>query len=128
MSLRSPLQQAQGLGTARAGAGHWFWQRLSSVMLVPLVLWFSYSLVALGTLEYAAFISWVRSPMVTVMLLALIVLVLVHAALGLQVIVEDYVHTQWLKLGALVALYLGTFLMTVAGVVAVLRIALGAAP
>lgn len=127
MSLRSPLSQAQGLGTARSGAGHWLWQRLSSVMLVPLVSWFALSIAALGTMEYEAFVSWVRSPVVTVMLLALIVTVLVHAALGLQVIVEDYVHTEWLKLSALVAMYLSTFLMAVAGVVAVLRIALGGA-
>jgi succinate dehydrogenase / fumarate reductase membrane anchor subunit len=127
VSLRSPLSQAQGLGTARSGVGHWLWQRLSSVMLVPLVLWFAYSIAALGTLEYEAFISWVRSPMVTVMLLALMVTVLLHSALGLQVIVEDYVHTEWLKLSALVTLYLSTFLMAVAGVVAVLRIALGGA-
>ena len=126
MSLRTPLSNALGLGAAKSGASHWWMQRLTSIALIPLVLWLAFSVALLGTADYASVIAWIRSPMATVLLIVLIIAVFYHMALGLQVIIEDYVHVEWLKLTSIIAVKFGSALLGVSGVIAVLRIAFGA--
>lgn len=125
MSLRSPLGRVLGLGSAREGTHHWWVQRLTSVALVPLVIWFVVSLLLLPSLDYPTVVSWMGESSTA---LALIVLVLVatwHSQLGMRVIVEDYVHANGLKTVTLIALTFVHVLIAAAGVFAVLKVAFG---
>ena len=123
--LRSPLGRAIGLGSAKEGVEHWWAQRVSAVALIPLGLWFAASLVALAGADRAAVLAWLHAPVQAILAILLLIAVFYHAALGLQVVVEDYVHAEWLKLSSLVAMRLVSFGLAVAGIFAVLRIAFG---
>ncbi len=125
MSLRSPLAKARGLGAAKEGAGHWWLQRMTALALAPLVLWFAFSIATLGAMDYQTLVSWVKLPLVTVILILLIVTAFYHMQLGLKVILEDYIHSEWLKLSAIVLMNFASIALMVAGVLAVLKIALG---
>jgi succinate dehydrogenase / fumarate reductase membrane anchor subunit len=123
--LRSPLGRAIGLGSAKEGVEHWWAQRVSAVALIPLGLWFAASLVALAGADRAAVLAWLHAPVQAILAILLLIAVFYHAALGLQVVIEDYVHAEWLKVSSLVAMRLVSFGLAVAGIFAVLRIAFG---
>jgi succinate dehydrogenase / fumarate reductase, membrane anchor subunit len=123
--LRSPLGRAIGLGSAKEGVEHWWAQRVSAVALIPLGLWFAASLVALAGADRAAVLAWLHAPVQAILAILLLIAVFYHAALGLQVVIEDYVHAEWLKVPSLVAMRLVAFGLAVAGIFAVLRIAFG---
>ena len=127
MSLRSPLGRVLGAGSAKQGTQHWWVQRLTSVALVPLSVWFLVSLLTLPSFDHATVVAWMaRSP--TALLLILLVLIGTwHSQLGVRVVVEDYVHGAGARTVSLVALTFAHGLLAAAGVVAVLRVALGAA-
>ena len=124
-SLRSPLGRAIGLGSAKHGADHWWAQRVSAVALILLGLWFAASLIAHAGADHGAVVAWLRNPITAILMLLLVATTFYHAALGLQVVIEDYVHSEWLKVSSLVAMRLICFALAVAGVFAVLRIAFG---
>lgn len=121
----SPFDHTQGLGSAREGVGHWWTQRVTAVALIPLTLWFAGALMAHITSDYGAVIHWLREPFTTVLIVLLLIALFYHVALGLQVVIEDYVHDDRLKIPAVIGTQLGSFTLAVAGIVAVLRIALG---
>ena len=123
--LRSPLGRAIGLGSAKAGVDHWWAQRVSAVALIVLGLLFAASLVALAGADRAAVTAWLRAPLSAVLTILTLIAVFYHGALGMQVVIEDYVQSEWLKLSSLVALRLICFALAVAGIFAVLRIAFG---
>lgn len=121
---RTPLREAQGYGSAKYGAGHWLAQRLSAIALVPLLLWFCFSLLyTVFTADYAGAVEWIHQPWIALALILLTGAVFYHSALGLQVIIEDYVDVTWKKVASLVVLRLFSFLLAVAGILAVLKIA-----
>lgn len=120
MSLQTPLARVKGLGSARRGTLHWWRQRLSAVALLPLSLWFIYELTTLNRLEYGATRAWAAAPATAVLLALFIPTLFYHAQAGLQVVVEDYVKSEWLKLAALV---LVKFIAAVGAVVALLAVA-----
>jgi succinate dehydrogenase / fumarate reductase membrane anchor subunit len=127
MSLRSPLRRVLGLGSAHSGVHHWWLQRLTSVALVPLTIWFLVSLLALPSLGYETVSVWM-SQSSTALLLVLFVLVATwHSQLGVRVVVEDYVHGAGARTLTLVIVTFAHALIAVAGVFAVLKVALGAA-
>ena len=121
---RSPLARAMGLGSAKSGVEHWWAERVSAVALLPLTLWFAASLIAHAGSGYAPFLAWLRSPFVSVPMILLLIALFHHTALGLQVVIEDYVHTG-MKLALIVAVRLGCFALATAGIVATLDITLG---
>jgi succinate dehydrogenase / fumarate reductase membrane anchor subunit len=123
--IRSPFDRTQGLGSARDGLGHWWMQRMTAVALLPLTLWFAASLIACSRSDYGIFIMWLRKPRTAVLMVLLLIALFYHMALGLQVVVEDYVHTDRLKMPTVVAIYLGSFALAAAGIIAILRIAFG---
>lgn len=125
MSLRSPLSRARGLGSAKEGAQHWWAQRLSAVALVPLVLWLAFGLAANAGGDYASARAWIASPLVTVLLILVVGVVFYHAQLGLQVVIEDYLHPHWAKITAIIGVKFVAMLSALIGIVSVLRIALG---
>jgi succinate dehydrogenase / fumarate reductase membrane anchor subunit len=125
MTFRAPLAKVRGLGSAKSGTHHWWLQRLTAVALIPLSLWFVASLISVATADYATAIAWLRSPLATVLCCALIVATFYHGQLGLQVVLEDYVHTEWLKLASIVLTQLLSLLLATACLFAVLSIAFG---
>ena len=124
-SLRSPLGRAIGLGSAKTGLDHWWAQRLSAVALVVLGLWLAISIVSLAGADRAAVVAWLRGPLAAIGMILLLVAAFYHAALGLQVVIEDYVHSEGLKLASIAGVQLLSVALAVAGVFAVLRIAFG---
>jgi succinate dehydrogenase / fumarate reductase membrane anchor subunit len=97
-------------------------ERISAVALVPLTLWFAASIIAHSGSDYATFIAWMRTPLATALMTLLLIALFYHAALGLQVVIEDYIHS-WIKFAAVTAVRLGCCTLAAAGVVAILRIA-----
>ena len=123
--LRSPLSRARGLGSAREGTGHFWHQRLTSLLLVPLVLWLGFSLASMPV-DHATLVGWIAQPLVTVALVLLIPVVFYHAKLGLQVVIEDYVASHAKRTATLLLSNLVCLLSGLVGVVSVLKIAFGA--
>ena len=125
-TLRTRLGRVRGLGSAKEGVNHWWGQRLTAIAMVPLFVWFAFSLVALAGAPYATVVAWIRSPVSAVLLIALLAAVFYHLALGVQVVIEDYVHTEWRKLALIIIVKLASALAALVGVLSVLRIAFGA--
>jgi len=125
MSMRSPLGRVRGLGSAREGVGHWWAQRMTSLALVPLALWFVASLVTLTGADFATARAWIAAPVPASLLVLLIVATFYHGALGLQVIVEDYVHHEGAKVAALIAVNGLSLVLGLTGVLAVLTVLFG---
>ncbi len=125
MDFRAPLAKVRGLGSAREGTEHFIAQRLTAVALIPLYLWFVFSIVFLSRSDYATVISWIKHPFVTVMLISLLLATFYHAQLGVRVILEDYIKSEFTKVTLLVLTKFFAFVLGVASIVAVLRIALG---
>ena len=123
--LRTPLARARGLGSAREGVKHWWAQRLTAIALIPLVVWFAISLVMLSGADYDIARAWIGSPLVMVLLNLTIVIGLHHGQLGLQVVIEDYVHGDGWKLALIVAVRFVAVIFGLAAVVAILRIGFG---
>src|ERR1700735_194690 len=93
-TLRSPLGRARGLGSARAGSKHWWAQRVTAVALVPLTLWFVWSALRLVGASHDDVLAWIGGPGPVVLVIALVLATFYHLSLGLQVVIEDYVHTE----------------------------------
>jgi succinate dehydrogenase / fumarate reductase membrane anchor subunit len=121
MSLRSPLGRARGLGSAKEGPGHWWHQRLTAVALVPLAFWFVVSVLSLAGGSYEQFHAWAAVPGNAALTILLVGTVFHHAQLGLQVVIEDYVHGKAAKTASIVAVKLMAVLLAVFSAVAVLR-------
>ena len=100
-------------------------QRVTAIALVPLAVWLVGSLVAIGTANHAQTVHWIRSPAVSIALILTIAVLFHHAQLGLQVVIEDYVHAEWKKLTALIAVKLLAIAIAATGAFSVLKIALG---
>ena len=125
MSLRTPLGHVRGLGSAKEGTHHWWAQRLTAIALIPLCVWLIYSLVSMTGMEHSVVIEWIDSPIVTVLLILFIFSLFYHAQLGMQVVIEDYIESEVLKISSII---LNKFVMLFAGlvsIVAVLRVSLG---
>src|SRR4051812_49602022 len=123
--MRSMLGRVRGLGSAKEGVNHWWAQRLTAVALVPLTLWFVASIVGLIGAPFEAFRAWVRNPLDAVLLVALIVATFQHAQLGLQVVIEDYVHHEPTKLVSLLVMKGAAVLLGLTAVWAVVQLAFG---
>ncbi|MGH8229322.1 MAG: succinate dehydrogenase, hydrophobic membrane anchor protein [Steroidobacteraceae bacterium] len=122
-STASHLARAKGLGSARRGAEAWRAERVTAIALVPLTLWLVASLVAVHAADRAAFMAWLGRPLPALLTILLLLAAFRHAALGLRVVIEDYVHSA-AKAPLLIAARLGCAAICIAGVLATLRIAL----
>jgi succinate dehydrogenase / fumarate reductase membrane anchor subunit len=121
MSLESPLGRALGRGSAKEGSGHWIGQRITAIGLVPLGLWFLFSLLGLENTNYQFVAAWVADPANAILLILLLLTLLYHSLLGAQVVIEDYVHGA-AKIISLLALR-GVFaIMAVSGLFAVISV------
>ena len=123
MSYRTPLGRVRGLGSAKGGTHHWWMQRLTAVALVPLTVWFILSLITLSGADHATVAAWLASPLPAVLMILLIVATFHHLQLGLQVINEDYVHGEGMRLACIISVKLASFALAVAAGFAVLKVA-----
>jgi succinate dehydrogenase / fumarate reductase, membrane anchor subunit len=126
MSLQSPLGKVLGLGSAKEGAAHWYAQRITAVALAVLGTWFVIALATMDGFELARVRSWLSSPLAVALLLLFVVTLAWHSILGLQVVIEDYIAEPGARVAALVAMKFVFVLAGAVGVIAVLRLAVGA--
>ena len=121
MDYRSPLARVRGLGSAKEGTAHWWMQRVSAVALIPLSFWLIIFLDLSLNAPYQETVAWLVSPFNTVCIVAWVIGVFYHAALGLQVVIEDYVAAEGIKIVAVWTVNLGFLLLALAALIAVFR-------
>ncbi|WP_020396707.1 succinate dehydrogenase, hydrophobic membrane anchor protein [Thiolinea disciformis] len=125
MSLNTPLKNARGLGSAKDGTGHWSMQRLTAVALIPLSLWIAFTVAHMAGQDYEAVLAYFRAPFHISMFVLFVFAAFYHGALGLQVVIEDYVHNEGVKIGVMIVMKLGMALLGTISVVSILRAAFG---
>jgi succinate dehydrogenase / fumarate reductase membrane anchor subunit len=122
-SLRSPISRARGLGSAKDGVSHWWLQRLTAIALIPLGIWLVASVVCLAGADHAAITQWLSAPFTLGALSLTLIAAFYHAVLGLQVVIEDYVHTKATKLTLIILVQFAAFAFAAAGIIALLTTA-----
>ncbi len=125
MKLRAPLATARGLGSAKEGTHHFWNQRLTAIVLVPMTLWFMVSLVRMTNVDYATVTQWIAAPLNAVLLLIFLLALFYHALLGVQVVIEDYIHSEWQKIACLILVKFTILLTGLTSVLAVIKVFLG---
>ncbi len=125
MSLRTPLGQVRGLGSAKHGVEHWWVQRLTAVALIPLGLWLVGSLLSQVGAEHAEFKAWIGTPGRAVAMILFLFAAFYHMKLGIQVIIEDYVHGKATALVLQIATTFISILLGSASAFSVLKLSLG---
>ncbi len=123
MSLQNPLARVRGLGSAKEGVHHWWVQRLTAIALVPLTVYFVWLLLGTVGLDHAGARAAVAEPMNAALLAAYVIALFWHAQLGLQVVIEDYIHVRWQEITLQVLVRFATLLATLVSLVAIGRIA-----
>ncbi len=123
MGLQTPLARVRGLGSAKDGVHHWWAQRLTAIALVPLCLYFLYLLLQLVGQDQEGAQALIGKPRNAALLAAFVIALFWHAHLGLQVVIEDYIHVRWQELGLQVLVRFATLMATVVALLAIGRIA-----
>jgi succinate dehydrogenase / fumarate reductase membrane anchor subunit len=126
-SLRSPLGTVSGLGSARSGVHHWWLQRLTSIALVPLTIWFTVSILSLPSMDHVTVLAWMAQSWTALLLIVLVLVATYHSQLGVRVVIEDYIPSPGTRTLTLVTLTFVHALLAVAGVFAILKVAFGGA-
>ena len=125
MSMETPLGRVRGLGSAKSGTEHWWHQRMTALALIPLTGWFAVSLIVIASGDYHQAVDWIGNPIVAGLLVLMLAAGYYHLKLGMQVIIEDYVHVEWLKLTALIIVTFWCIALALASIMAVVWIWLG---
>lgn len=120
----SELAKARGLGSAHEGLHHWMAERITAALLVPIVIWLVYSIVKLHGATYMEFTGWLQNPVNAILMIVFIIVSFYHGAMGLQVVIEDYIHNHALKLFKIIGTKIVFGIMAVAAVFSILKIAL----
>ncbi|NOR71333.1 MAG: succinate dehydrogenase, hydrophobic membrane anchor protein [Methylomarinum sp.] len=124
MDYQTPLAKVRGLGSAKAGTGHFWMQRITAITLIPLSLWMVSFTGQLLEASHQDMVAWLSDPLDTVLALAWVIAAFYHAALGLQVVIEDYVHTEWIKISSIWLMKLTFIFFAIAAIVALFRISM----
>jgi succinate dehydrogenase / fumarate reductase membrane anchor subunit len=123
--METPIGRVRGLGSARSGAHHWWLERLTSISTLLLFVWFVVSLLRMPSLDYQSVAEWLAEPLVAVPMLLLIVSTFWHLKLGLQVVIEDYVHEEGMKFFSVTVLNFFAIALGALAFFSVLKIAFG---
>jgi succinate dehydrogenase / fumarate reductase membrane anchor subunit len=118
------LGRVRGMGSAKEGVHHWWMQRLTAIALIPLVLWFVASVAMLAGAGHDETVAWLSQPLVAIAVIMLLVATLYHAALGIQVVIEDYIHHEGWKFFWLICMKFVFLVLGVAAVFSVLKLAI----
>jgi succinate dehydrogenase / fumarate reductase membrane anchor subunit len=124
-SMRSPLGHARGLGSAKEGLHHWWMQRLTSIALVPLSIWFVAALVSLRDADWETYALWISNPLNATMMVLFIGVGLHHAQAGMQVVLEDYVSSHGARVFSVIAVKLICYALAALSIMSVVLVALG---
>ncbi|MBI07410.1 MAG: succinate dehydrogenase, hydrophobic membrane anchor protein [Rhodospirillaceae bacterium] len=127
MRIQTPLARVRYLGSAKEGGDHWWWQRLTAILLVPLTLWFVASIwwIVVSGASHHMFQDWLSGPVAAILMLLFVGALFYHLKLGLQVVIEDYVHYKPLKWTLLIGLNLGCLIGAVAALYSTVAVAFG---
>lgn len=125
MSMQSPLGRVRGLGAAKQGPAHWWVQKVTAVALIPLSLWFVISVIGLIGADHAAFGAFLGNPGNATMMILTVLITCWHGAVGVQVVVEDYVHSEAYKILAILGTKLALGFIATFAVVSVLKAGFG---
>lgn len=124
-TLRSPLGKVKGLGSAKSGTGHFMAQRLTALALIPLSIWFCFSLASMPQMDYSTFTAWLSSPISSSLMVLTILTTFYHLHLGVQVVIEDYISNHAMRIVGIIAVQFASILLAVTGIVSVLKVATG---
>ena len=124
MEYQTPLAKVRGLGSAKAGTSHFWMQRITAIALIPLSLWMVTFTKHLLEAPHEEIVIWLSGPIDTTLAITWIIAAFYHAALGLQVVIEDYVHTEWRKLTTIWLMKLTFLFIAIAAIVAIFRISM----
>lgn len=125
-SLRSALGRARGLGSAKEGTHHWWAQRVTALALIPLTLWFVYSVVKLSAGDYSDFVYWCRSPINATAMVLFLAVAFHHAQLGMQVVLEDYVSSHGSRTVFILLVKFACYALAALSIVSILTLTFGA--
>jgi succinate dehydrogenase / fumarate reductase membrane anchor subunit len=125
MKLQSALGKARGLGSAKSGVHHWWMQRVTAIAMIGLSIWFVISLLTLPSLRQDDATRWLQEPHNTMLFLVMMLVMLYHSRLGLQVVIEDYIHNKAAKVTSLIALYFVNIAAMIIAAYSILSIGLG---
>ncbi|MBC9179743.1 succinate dehydrogenase, hydrophobic membrane anchor protein [Pseudoroseomonas ludipueritiae] len=121
--LQSSLARVRGMGSAKGGTHHWWMQRVTSIALLPLTIWFVFAVAGHTGSTHAELVTWMARPLNAVLLLSFVLISFHHAAAGMQVIIEDYVRGE-MRMFLILAVKAGCWILALAAALAVLRIAI----
>ncbi len=124
-AMRSQLGRARGLGSAKEGVAHWWAQRVSAIALIPLSLWFASAILCLAGADYTRVEGWLSRPSTLILAVLFLAVLCWHGALGLRVVIEDYVRSHAIRLAALLAMQFTVVILGASGMAALLVIAFG---
>jgi len=124
-NLRSPLAKAKNWGPSGDAAHHFWIQRLTALALVPMVIWFCLSIALLPEVTYPVLVSWLQFPFNTIMMILVVIISFKHADMGMQVIFEDYISKQSIRITAILTVKFISYFLMAAGVFFIIKIALG---
>ncbi len=124
MNYQSPLARVIGLGSAKSGSAHWWWQRLTALALIPLALWFTYSIARFSGSCIADIYTWVASPVTSTLLIAFVISLFYHTQLGIQVVLEDYVGREGIRILSILTVKALSVMLAILSIISVLQVAL----
>ena len=124
MSLQAPLAKVLGHGSAKQGSDHWWGQRLTAISLVPLTIWFAIAVMSLPHGNFEMVAAWIADPLNSILMILLVLSMTYHANLGLQVVIEDYVHGA-AGVAMVIVIKFAHVALAVAGIYAVIVISVG---
>ena len=123
-TMKTHLARVRGLGSAKEGSHHWWMQRLTAIALIPLTVWFAISIIGIVGADHAAVVNWFSSPVISIFMILFVSTMVYHSTLGVQVVIEDYIHKERWKFGLLIALKFRGITLGVVAVFSILKLAL----
>ena len=123
--MRTPLNKVRGLGSAKEGTDHFWRQRVTALANIPLTLFLVLTIIALAGKDHASVAAWLGSPLAAIAMMALVISGAIHMRLGMQVIIEDYVHGEGAKIVCLMLNTFFTILVGLACIFAIVKLSLG---